>query len=92
MKHVTILLTTLLMIAACTTPQASFQLTQWDMQQEGASEIYQVTAPTTVAGALHRAGVFGENPLEELNLFDIDKTRFDSTWVFTTHFPTNEPR
>ena len=87
MKHVTIILTTLLMIAACTTPQASLQLTQWDMQQEGASEIYQVTAPTTVAGALHRAGVFGENPLEELNLFDIDKTRFDSTWIFTTRFP-----
>ena len=86
MKHVTILLTTLMMISACTTPQKPLQLTQWDMQQVGASEVYKVTAPTTVAGALHRAGVFGENPLEQLNLFDIDQTLFDSTWVFTTRF------
>ena len=86
MKRITILLTTLMLFAACTAQNGTLQLTQWDMQQEGASEIYRVTAPTTVAGALHRAGVLGENPLEGLNLFDIDKTRFDSTWVFTTRF------
>ena len=85
MKPATLLLTTLLM-ASCTVSQSPLQLTQWSMQQEGATEIYQVTAPTTVAGALHRAGVFGENPLEGLRLFDIDKTLFDSTWVFTSHF------
>ena len=85
MKNVTFLLTTLLM-ASCTVSQKPLQLTQWSMQQEGAAEIYQVTAPTTVAGALHRAGVFGENPLEGLRLFEIDKTLFDSTWVFTTQF------
>ena len=85
MKPATLLLTTLLM-ASCTVFQSPQQLTQWSMQQEGADEIYQVTAPTTVAGALHRAGVFGENPLEGLRLFDIDKTLFDSTWVFTSHF------
>ncbi len=86
MKPATLLLTTLLM-ASCTVTQNPMQLTQWSMQQEGAAEIYQVTAPTTVAGALHRAGVFGENPLEGLRLFEIDKTLFDSTWVFTTQFP-----
>ncbi len=85
MKPATLLLTTLLM-ASCTVFQNPLQLTQWSMQQEGADEIYQVTAPSTVAGALHRAGVFGENPLEGLRLFDIDKTLFDSTWVFTSHF------
>ena len=85
MKRVTILLTTLL-LAACSSQQGDLRLTNWTLQQEGATESYEVTVPTTVAGVLHRAGVFGENPLEQLNLFDIDKSCFDSTWVFTTQF------
>ena len=85
MKRVTILLTTLL-LAACSSQQGDLRLTNWTLQQEGATESYEVPVPTTVAGVLHRAGVFGENPLEQLNLFDIDKSCFDSTWVFTTQF------
>lgn len=84
-KTITILVTAIL-AAACSTIPTETQFTQWEMQREGASQKYSVSVPTTVAGALHRAGVLGENPLEELHLFDIDKTRFDSTWVFTTRF------
>ena len=86
MKKLVTLLSAALVAAACTSTPGARQLSEWEMQQAGGSKTYSVTVPTTVAGALHRAGELGENPLEQLNLFELDQTRFDSTWVFTTRF------
>ena len=91
MKRLTLFLV-LALAAACTTPTQDVQLTRWQMQQAGSSTVYDVVAPTTVAGALANAGVFGENPLDELNFFDLDKTQFDSTWTFTTEFQGRKGR
>ena len=86
MKKLVTLLFAALVAAACTSTPGARQLSDWEMQQAGSSKTYSVTVPTTVAGALHRAGELGENPLEQMNLFELDQTRFDSTWVFTTRF------
>ena len=86
MKKLVTLLFAALVAAACTSTPGALQLFDWEMQQVGGSKTYSVTVPTTVAGALHRAGELGENPLEQMNLFELDQTRFDSTWVFTTRF------
>lgn len=71
---------------ACTSAPAPSTLTHWSMKREGDSRTYDVRVPTTVAGALHEAGYFGENLLEGLRYQDADKSIFDSPWVFTTRF------
>jgi len=86
MKRLSLFLV-LALAAACGTPTPSeVKLTRWQLQQAGSSTVYDVKVPTTVAGALNAAGEFGENPLDELNFFELDKTQFDSTWTFTTEF------
>ena len=85
MKPITILLAGLCALA-CTAQTGTQTLTQWTLQQEGGDVIYNVTVPSTVAGALNEAGALGENLLEELRYFDADKGRYDSTWVYTTRF------
>ena len=84
MKRFSFLLALALLLSCSSHPDV--QLTRWHMQQAGSDKVYEVTVPCTVAGALDAAGEFGENPLEELRFFDIDKGQFDSTWVFTTEF------
>lgn len=71
---------------ACSAPSPVSELTDWNMKQEGSSQVYSVKAPCTVAGALNEAGYFGENVLEGLRYKDIDKSVFDKPWVFTTKF------
>ena len=71
---------------ACSAPSPVSELTDWNMKQEGSSQVYSVKAPCTVAGALNEAGYFGENVLEGLRYKDIDKSVFDRPWVFTTKF------
>ena len=61
-------------------------LKQSTLQQEGSSEKYNVTVPCTVAGALNEAGALGENILELDHYKQLDRTPFDSPWVFTTQF------
>ena len=61
-------------------------LKQWTLQQEGSSQKYTVTVPCTVAGALNEAGVLGENILDLDHYKQLDKTPFDSPWVYTTRF------
>lgn len=65
------------------------ELSSWKMQRRGEAKSYDVTVPCTVAGALNEAGVLcnGE-ALEGLNYKSIDKSLFDSPWVFSTTFPT----
>ena len=71
---------------ACSAPSPVSELTDWNMKQEGSSQVYSVKAPCTVAGALNEDGYFGENVLEGLRYKDIDKSVFDKPWVFTTKF------
>ena len=61
-------------------------LTNWTLQRQGHKETYSVQVPCTVAGALNEAGVFGPDVLELDRYKAIDKSVFDETWVFTTHF------
>ena len=81
MKRIALLLSLLLTIGAAAQP-----LTQWTMHRQGDNKTYNVTVPTTVAGALNEAGAFGANVLDEDRYFAIDKSQFDSPWVFTTRF------
>ena len=82
MKRSALLLLLLLpWLAGAQTP-----LMQWKMHRQGDKKTYEVTAPTTVAGALNKAGAFGPDVLDEDRYFNIDKTQFDSPWVFSTRF------
>ena len=65
---------------------ATVELRNWTLRREGDKDSYKVTVPCTVAGALNAAGAFGENVLEEDRYASLDKTPFDSPWVFTTTF------
>ena len=73
------------MLACSATPEQGL-LTEWTLCQEGASQQYQVNVPCTVAGALNRAGVFGENLFLEDHYKAADKSLFDKPWVYTTCF------
>ena len=79
------------LVCACTVPVTlnpgdGIILDKWTLNQEGESRIYDVEVPSTVAGALCDAGVLGEDLLDGLNYFDVDKTIFDKTWVYKTSF------
>lgn len=79
------------LVCACTAPIALNKgdeviLDQWTLNQEGDSKTYDVEVPSTVAGALCDAGVLGEDLLDGLNYFDVDKTIFDKTWIYKTSF------
>ena len=79
------------LIGACTTPVALSQgeeviIDHWTLSQEGDKTVYDVEVPSTVAGVLCDAGVFGENLLDGLNYFDVDKSIFDKTWIYKTSF------
>ena len=59
---------------------------KWTLNQEGSDKTYDVEVPSTVAGVLCDQGVFGENLLDSDNYFSVDKTIFDTPWVYKTDF------
>ena len=61
-------------------------LDAWTLSQEGSKVVYDVEVPSTVAGVLADQGVFGENVLDGLNYFDVDKSIFDNVWTYKTNF------
>ena len=63
-----------------------FQIENWTLSQEGSDVKYDVTVPSTVAGALYDQGVFGEDLLEADNYFKVDKSIFDKPWIYKTSF------
>ena len=65
---------------------SALELTNWKMQRQGDKRTYDVTVPCTVAGALNEAGVFGPDVMEGERYKSIDKSLFDSPWVFSTTF------
>ena len=66
------------------------ELVNWKMQKQGDRHAYDVTVPCTVAGALNQAGALGPQVYERQNYKNIDKSLFDSPWVFSTTFPTQK--
>ena len=63
-----------------------YLLDRWTLNQEGTSMSYDVEVPSTVAGALCDQGVLGEDILNGLNYFDVDKSIFDKVWTYKTSF------
>ena len=59
---------------------------KWTLNQEGSATTYDVEVPSTVAGALCDLGVLGENLLDSDNYYSVDKTIFDTPWVYKTDF------
>ena len=68
------------------------ELTDWTLSREGSNTSIKVTVPCTVAGALNQAGLLGENVYEGENYKNIDKSQFDSPWVYTTKFKAKTGR
>ena len=63
-----------------------YSLDRWTLNQEGTETYYDVEVPSTVAGVLCDQGVLGEDLLNSLNYFDVDKSIFDKTWIYKTSF------
>lgn len=63
-----------------------YSLDRWTLNQEGTKTYYDVEVPSTVAGVLCDQGVLGEDLLNSLNYFDVDKSIFDKTWIYKTSF------
>lgn len=82
MKRIALILTILAAASCC----ADGNLTDWTLRREGTGQVYKVTVPCTVAGALNEAGVFGDGILEQRRYEDIDKSLFDAPWTFSTRF------
>ena len=61
-------------------------LDSWTLSQEGSNVAYDVKVPSTVAGVLCDEGVLGEDLLEGLNYFEVDKSIFDDVWTYKTDF------
>ena len=85
-KYAAILFAALVALSSCCTNLEGTDLTHWKLQREGDKHTYDAVVPCTVAGALNEAGVFGENVLEQDRYFSIDKSLFDSPWIYTTTF------
>ena len=75
-----------LMLQSLGLAATSEQLSKWTLQQEGSKQKYNVTVPCTVAGALNEAGVLGKDIFDQDRYSKLDRTPFDSPWIYTTRF------
>ena len=77
-KAITMIMTAGLLCACAQTVVldngGEYLLDRWTLNQEGTSISYDVEVPSTVAGALCDQGVLGEDLLNGLNYFDVDKS------------------
>ena len=81
------------MLCACTEQIAlnngeSALLGDWTLNQEGCTEIYDAAVPSTVAGVLMDNGVLPADLLESDTYYSVDKSMFDSKWIYKTTFRT----
>ncbi len=81
------------MLCACAREQFEagerFDLTgnwPWTLSCGSAAQSFDVSVPSTVAGALCEAGYFGEDLFVGRNYEAIDKSPFDDSWTYTTTF------
>ena len=65
---------------------SALPLTDWTLQRQGDKTLYKAHVPCTVAGVLNENGVFGPDVMDQDHYKAIDKSIFDSPWVFTTQF------
>lgn len=80
-----------LLLSACAgslhlKPGDKVTLDRWTLSQEGNAKEYEISVPSTVAGALFEAGEFGNDLLESRNYASFDKTIFDKVWTYKTDF------
>jgi len=85
MKRILISVLSLILISLSALAQPH-RLSDWTLHREGDAKVYQAKVPCTVAGALNAAGAFGQDVFDQDRYFAIDRTQFDSPWVFTTRF------
>ena len=71
---------------------AEYTLGSWTLNQEGSDVYYDVEVPSTVAGVLCDAGVLGEDILNGLGYFDVDKGLFDKPWIYKTTFDVEKEK
>ena len=83
MKRIASVILSVLALASCS---VAYDMSTWTMQQEGSRQSYTVKVPCTVAGALNEAGAFGADVLDLDRYWSIDKSQFDTPWVFSTKF------
>ena len=79
------------MLCACTQTVvlnggSEYTFDKWTLNQEGASKTYSVEVPSTVAGVLADKGVFGKDLLDSDNYYGVDKSIFDTPWVYKASF------
>ena len=90
MRKLTLLLLSFLVLAGARTPGAAGDRlvlgTGWQLSRTGGPEKCNTDVPSTVAGALHQAGFFGDKLLEGRNYAQADKSIFDGQWVYKTRF------
>ena len=81
---------TLALCFSCSANTPVGEITDWTMNRQGSSRVFSVKVPCTVAGALNEAGYFGDGILEGDRYRSIDKSVFDSPWVFSARFGTRK--
>ena len=58
---------------------------KWTLSRDGGKK-YAASVPSTVAGTLYEAGVYGDDLLEGRNYAAVDKSVFDDEWTYSTEF------
>ena len=58
----------------------------WKLGHSGESVTYEASVPSTVAGTLDKAGLFGTDLLVGRNYEKVDKSIFDDEWTYSTTF------
>lgn len=91
MNKIPIWLLTTIMLCSCNHSLMlkggdEYELDRWTLAQERTERTYDVEVPSTVAGVLCDQGVLGENLLEGSNYYSVDKSIFDSPWIYKTDF------
>lgn len=94
MKKTLTLIAAAAMLCACSetislNEGGEYTFGKWTLNQEGSTKSYDVEVPSTVAGVLCDKGVFGENLLDSDNYYSVDKSIFDTPWIYKTDFKLN---
>ena len=76
----------ILALAACACARENTLDSSWKLSRDGGRERLKATVPSTVAGAMHAAGLLGKDLLEGRNYEKADKSVFDGTWTYSKTF------
>ena len=76
----------ILALAACACAREGSLDGSWKLSRDGGRERLEAAVPSTVAGAMHAAGLLGKDLLEGRNYEKTDKSVFDGTWTYSKTF------